>query len=82
MTALRVGRLVADHPGPGEGDGEVIAGAQQKSRGRLSAFALSGIAWGEPFGVVEAITETSKVNVRRSQLCLQFVLDRTDGVVA
>jgi hypothetical protein len=32
--------------------------------------------------VVEAITETSKVNVRRSQLFLKFVLDGTDGVVA
>jgi hypothetical protein len=82
VTALRVGGLVADHPGPGKSDGEVIARAQQKTGGRLAAFALSGVAGGEPFGVVEAITETSKVNARRSQLRLQFVLDGTEGLVA
>jgi hypothetical protein len=82
VTALGVGGLVADHPGPGKSDGEVIARAQQKTGGRLAALALAGIAGCESFGVVEAIAKASKVNARRSQLRLQFVLDGAHSLVA
>jgi hypothetical protein len=82
VAALCVGGLIADHPGVGKGEAEVVAGLQQKSRGRLAAFAYIRVAGGAPFGVVQAITKACEADAFRGQGSDEPVLDGPVGLKA
>jgi len=68
MTALRIGGLIADHPGVRQGEAEVVARPEQEARRRLAAFACAGVSRGESVGMMEAITEARETDAGRIQL--------------
>jgi hypothetical protein len=67
VAAQRVCGLVADHPGLGESQAEVVARLEQQTGGRFAAVANPGVAGCESVGMMQTVGEASEANACRRE---------------
>ena len=82
MAALRIGRLVADHPGVSEREAEVVARLQQRAGGRLPAAANERVAGSQAFGVMQTVAEAREADPCGGELACQLIANPAVDVVA